>query len=82
MESKDVLIIAIVVISMACLFVYLIVAYTKEINKYNKEREEELRQQDLRKHERRFIAHAEQMSRIRKAREIETRIHVQGRKKD
>lgn len=73
MTSKDVVLMLFVVVSTGILFIYLMVTYTREINKFNRELEEDEKQQADRRRSRMIEANNAQMQRIKRQRELENR---------
>lgn len=73
MTNKDVVLMLFVVLSTGILFIYLMVTYTREINKFNRELEEDEKQQADRRRSRMIEANNAQMQRIKRQRELENR---------
>lgn len=73
MATKDVVLMLFVVLSTGILFIYLMVTYTREINKFNRELEEDEKQQADRRRSRMIEANNAQMQRIKRQRELENR---------
>lgn len=64
-----------VIVAVSILFIYLMVTYTREINKYNKEIEKDMKDRAELKRMRKIESDNAQMQRIKRHREIEERIH-------
>lgn len=75
MTNKDVVLMLFVIVAVSILFIYLMVTYTREINKYNKEIEKDMKDRAELKRMRKIESDNAQMQRIKRHREIEERIH-------